>query len=252
MEAPTPRKSNRVPISLAAWFSALSTSWRSILLTMSKDGSAIRLTSSRGVLRECGVSGTSSRDPARSIGTATAGCPSGQRERSVKPPAQPTLVRTQHLPPRTRTALVQASPGGPCSHFGQGPFCCALPAPSRPALCTGPSCSELRRSAQPRRPLAGFPLTHPGDRPAGEADRDNGCQTKPAASELPLTALAPSPRPPPGPGPDRPRRRPCRAAVRHPVRARAGQGHGTASPRWNHTTHEAGHAWVRVDSPRWN
>src|SRR4051812_23094837 len=29
----------------------------------------------------------------------TAGCPSGQRERSVKPPAQPTLVRTQHLPP---------------------------------------------------------------------------------------------------------------------------------------------------------
>src|SRR3954449_6293135 len=28
-----------------------------------------------------------------------AGCPSGQRERSVKPPAQPTLVRTQHPPP---------------------------------------------------------------------------------------------------------------------------------------------------------
>jgi hypothetical protein len=27
-----------------------------------------------------------------------AGCPSGQRERSVKPSAQPTLVRTQHLP----------------------------------------------------------------------------------------------------------------------------------------------------------
>src|SRR5262249_41977271 len=36
MEAPTPRKSNRVLISLAAWFSALSASWRSILLTMSK------------------------------------------------------------------------------------------------------------------------------------------------------------------------------------------------------------------------
>src|SRR5207253_1749038 len=33
-------------------------------------------------------------------GRLTAGCPSGQRERSVKPPAQPTLVRTQHPPPR--------------------------------------------------------------------------------------------------------------------------------------------------------
>jgi hypothetical protein len=33
-----------------------------------------------------------------------AGCPSGQRERSVKPSAQPTLVRTQHLPPPAKTA----------------------------------------------------------------------------------------------------------------------------------------------------
>src|ERR1700758_1815324 len=39
MEAPTPRKSNRVPISLAAWLSALSTSWRSSLETMSKEES---------------------------------------------------------------------------------------------------------------------------------------------------------------------------------------------------------------------
>ena len=31
-------------------------------------------------------------------GWRQAGCPSGQRERSVKPSAQPTLVRTQHLP----------------------------------------------------------------------------------------------------------------------------------------------------------
>src|ERR1700759_5652659 len=36
MDAPTPRKSNRVLISLAAWLSALSASWRSILDTMSK------------------------------------------------------------------------------------------------------------------------------------------------------------------------------------------------------------------------
>src|SRR5580698_6927729 len=39
MDAPTPRKSKRVPISLAAWFSALSTSWRLILDTMSKEDS---------------------------------------------------------------------------------------------------------------------------------------------------------------------------------------------------------------------
>src|SRR5271156_6319388 len=39
MDAPTPRKSNRVPISLAAWLSALSTSWRSSLETMSKEDS---------------------------------------------------------------------------------------------------------------------------------------------------------------------------------------------------------------------
>src|ERR1022692_3574192 len=37
-------------------------------------------------------------------GRHTAGCPSGQRERSVKPSAQPTLVRTQHLPPPRETA----------------------------------------------------------------------------------------------------------------------------------------------------
>src|SRR6516162_6301368 len=40
MDALTPRKSNRVPISLAAWLRALSTSWRSIRLTMSKEDSA--------------------------------------------------------------------------------------------------------------------------------------------------------------------------------------------------------------------
>src|ERR1700730_6741832 len=39
MDAPTPRKSNRVPISLAAWLSALSASWRSSLDTMSKEES---------------------------------------------------------------------------------------------------------------------------------------------------------------------------------------------------------------------
>ena len=41
MVVSVPRKSNRVASSLAAWFSALSTSWRSILLTTSNDESAI-------------------------------------------------------------------------------------------------------------------------------------------------------------------------------------------------------------------
>ena len=44
----------------------------------------------------------------------TAGCPSGQRERSVKPSAQPTLVRTQHLPHPGETArsLHKRGPAG--------------------------------------------------------------------------------------------------------------------------------------------
>ena len=41
MVAPVPLKSKRVAISRAVWPSALSTSWRSILLTMSKDESAM-------------------------------------------------------------------------------------------------------------------------------------------------------------------------------------------------------------------
>ena len=46
IEALVPRKSKRWDSSLAAWFSALSASWRSILLTTSNDGSAMTLVSS--------------------------------------------------------------------------------------------------------------------------------------------------------------------------------------------------------------
>src|SRR6202034_2479457 len=117
MEAPTPRKSNRVPISLAAWFSALSTSWRSSLDTMSKeescDATAPRLDVPDGA-RHAERADRAPDDAAERAGRVTvmpclglflrccparqctAGCPSGQRERSVKPSAQPTLVRTQH------------------------------------------------------------------------------------------------------------------------------------------------------------
>src|SRR5690348_11620276 len=50
----------------------------------------------------------------RAVAAATAGCPSGQRERSVKPSAQPTLVRTQHLPHPGKTAcwLRKRGPAG--------------------------------------------------------------------------------------------------------------------------------------------
>src|SRR5215475_2584677 len=117
MEAPTPRKSNRVPISLAAWLSALSTSWRSSLETMSKEESCAAtaprldaISAGRHAERALTQGQPVSRIPltVRSrLGLSfwmppalrhTAGCPSGQRERSVKPSAQPTLVRTQHLP----------------------------------------------------------------------------------------------------------------------------------------------------------
>jgi hypothetical protein len=45
---------------------------------------------------------------------AMAGCPSGQRERSVKPSAKPSLVRTQHLPHPGETArsLRKRGPAG--------------------------------------------------------------------------------------------------------------------------------------------
>src|SRR5580693_6229957 len=59
IDAPTPRKSNRLLISFAAWFSALSASWRSILLTMSKLdslGMIIRL-DGYGASRHTGRSG---------------------------------------------------------------------------------------------------------------------------------------------------------------------------------------------------
>ena len=56
----------------------------------------------------------------------TAGCPSGQRERSVKPSAKPTMVRTHHLPPPAKTVrtLRKRGPAGrfllvtPCISVG--------------------------------------------------------------------------------------------------------------------------------------
>src|SRR5215469_8029600 len=60
IDAPTPRKSKRVPISLAAWFSALSTSWWLIFDTMSKEDSD----ATRPRLDALSPAGTSARVPA--------------------------------------------------------------------------------------------------------------------------------------------------------------------------------------------
>ena len=40
----------------------------------------------------------------RTLSVLVSGLGSGQKERAVKPSAQPTLVRTQHLPPPAKTA----------------------------------------------------------------------------------------------------------------------------------------------------
>src|SRR5580693_6918879 len=120
MEAPTPRKSNRVEISLVVWLIALSTSCLSILLTMSKLLSAMRrsfplaVTSDHeatarygtwlrcpllagacaarpgpgaALLRCTGDAGCPLSFTEPPAGRHQAGCPSGQRERSVKPSA---------------------------------------------------------------------------------------------------------------------------------------------------------------------
>ena len=79
-----------------------------------------------------GIGGAGRRDPARDKPVSrrpqksaillsvaaraedTAGCPSGQRERSVKPSAQPTQVRTLHLPHAVSAAQ---RPSGASSAF---------------------------------------------------------------------------------------------------------------------------------------
>ena len=149
MDASVPLKSKRWPTSRAAWLSALSTSCRSTLLTMSKELSDAMLQSCQHLLaialacgwrrpslnraqprrqgppesgcrcracaqfRESGRVGShpSVHDGRASFAktghsanviprwfTAMAACPSGQRERSVKPSATPTMVRIHQLP----------------------------------------------------------------------------------------------------------------------------------------------------------
>src|SRR5581483_8588620 len=101
IDAPVPLKSKRCPTSLAVWFSALSTSWWSTLLTTSNDEAAISVPPMSTAILTVALITVRRK----------AGCPSGQRERSVKPSAQPTLVRTQHPPrPARRYSLVGLAP----------------------------------------------------------------------------------------------------------------------------------------------
>ena len=59
--------------------------------------------------------------------------------RSVKPPAQPTLVRTQHLPRRRSRAIHPAQ--SPCPVRRQGPACPATSDPTAASAARG-TCAE--------------------------------------------------------------------------------------------------------------
>src|SRR6266704_186939 len=92
--APVSRKSNLVDSSFAAWWTALSSSCRSTLLTMSNEGSATSLllySNGFGVPRYpfappgCGTAILTCAVAPRCGGTHEAGCPSGQWERTVNP-----------------------------------------------------------------------------------------------------------------------------------------------------------------------
>src|SRR4051794_34749676 len=88
IRAPVPLKSKRVATSRAVWPIALSTSCRSILLTMSNELSAIWLPPGGfgSAVVPCYSSDRPSAPPT-SVATGTADCPSGQWERTVNPSA---------------------------------------------------------------------------------------------------------------------------------------------------------------------
>src|SRR6478736_7921034 len=113
IEAPTPLKSYRCAISLMAWFSALSTSWRSTLLTTSNDdslamtppdlwcsGAAVPTTGRFRNRPEPLLSFHPHPGDAVTEARTLAGYPSGQRGLTVNQLASPTGVRIPH-PPRT-------------------------------------------------------------------------------------------------------------------------------------------------------
>src|SRR5207342_2422376 len=90
MLVPVSLKSNRCAISRRAWSTAFATSGIETSETMSNEKSCLAM---RAILPwRCRMS--------VAILPRTGGCPSGQRERSVKSPAKPTEVRILLLPPQ--------------------------------------------------------------------------------------------------------------------------------------------------------
>src|SRR5690606_19378780 len=108
IDVPVPRKSNRVDSSFAAWLRALSTSWRSTLLTTSNDGFAMPSSPPVGVC--CEPPNRLSYAPLR----ATA-YPGGLPERPMgadcKSVAKATEVRILYPPPAGSTAPDQRGAG---------------------------------------------------------------------------------------------------------------------------------------------
>src|SRR3990170_4782801 len=91
IEVPVSLKSNRCEISRRAWSTAFATSGIETWETMSNEKSVFAMDPS--------YRGWTSRPPLLSWRRIPGGCPSGQRERSVKSPAKPTEVRILLLPP---------------------------------------------------------------------------------------------------------------------------------------------------------
>ncbi len=155
IEASVFLKSKRCRTSLAAWFKALSTSCRSTLLTMSNELSAATVppqvswpafpdrSSHRRSVCYCY---RSPHGHLTGCSSGLAGCPSGQRERSVKPSASPTLVRTQHLPQQDQQSLTR------CDAVDHG---CLTPMSGR--LCDGER--FLTPSARSRVSRRNLPVT---------------------------------------------------------------------------------------------
>src|SRR3954447_10909887 len=201
-----PRKSNRVESSLAAWLRALSTSWRSTLLTTSKLESAIALASSRcarkyypttpnstfrrqsasrslqnvdlgaGVDMAVFVQSASSLYPAS---RTMAGCPSGQWERTVNPsayayagsnPAPATIGHTLHLPPRP--APVTGSGSADRQRWRARTLTV-----STPAAAAVPYCYARQLFLHGERAIRKEPfLEHKLDEVEGTTGHDRGCR----------------------------------------------------------------------------
>jgi hypothetical protein len=121
------------------------------------------------LLRPLDVDGDKVRYPSlcRPAGRHQAGCPSGQRERSVKPSASPTLVRIQDLPPPPETApglhicdLRLGLPPSRKSPAGSGDWRLSTK-PRRNSVICHPSSSSRSASSMREFHSCSWPSMHP-------------------------------------------------------------------------------------------